>query len=591
MIDTLERGRREKAITLAAILLVGFLILAGRLFQMQVLVWEEYLARADENRIRPERLAALRGKIYDRNGAVLADSRPSFSVSIVPYQVRKNPEVLDRLGDLIGVEPDRLRERVRKGFSRPYEPRPVLRDVDLRTVSIIEERGYDLSGVLIESEPVRRYPEGSLAAHVIGYMGEVSEKEIAASRVGGSGLAVGMRVGRAGIEREYDSRLRGKDGVRYVQEDARGRPLGTLRETDPLPGEDLYLTIDAPLQALAESLLADYRGGAVVALDPVGGDVLALASFPTFDPNLFSVAVSGVVWDSLSTDPAHPMLDRALQSAFPPGSTFKPVTAAVGLIDGLIRPDMRLLPCLGSYKFGRRVYRCWLETGHGSLRLTDAIARSCDVYFYQVGAGMDLDHFAGVAGDFGLGRKTGIDLPGERSGLVPSKKYMNNRYGKSGWGAGFQLNHAIGQGEILTTPLQVACFYGALGTGERVRPRLLREAVAPDGSIVAGPTPALEKVNLPAKVLDELREGITAVIEDDRGTGTAARIPGIVAAGKTGTAENPHGTEHAWFVAYAPVEAPVIVVVVFLEQAGHGGAEAAPVAGKLLRRYFRGGGV
>lgn len=591
MMERVDRGLQGKAIILGSILLLGFMVLGGRLFQMQVLVWEEYMAQSEENRIRPEKVAALRGKLYDRNGAVLADSRPSFSVSVVPYQVRQDPAVLDRLGALINVSPDLLRERVRKGFSRPYEPRPVVRDVDIETVSIVEERGYELSGVLIESEPVRRYPGGTLAAHLLGYLGEVSETELSQSRAVGSGFSAGTRVGRTGIERFYDSRLRGKDGVRYVQEDVRGRPLGTIRDAEPVPGEDLSLTLDSELQALAESLIVGFEAGAVVALDPVEGDVLVLASSPTYDPNLFAVSISPAVWDSLVQHQFHPMLNRSVQSALPPGSTFKPITAAVGLIDRLVRPETTLLPCLGSYKFGRRTFGCWKESGHGTLVLKDAMAQSCDVYFYQIGAKMNLDHFHDIAASFELGEMTGIDLPNEKPGLIPSKRYMNERHGRSGWGPGFQLNHSIGQGEILTTPLQIARFYGALATGELVRPRILRHALAPDGTILPGPSRVSREVDIPQDVMRELRRGITAVIHGERGTGGIARVPGITAAGKTGTAENPHGLEHAWFVVYAPTEKPEIVIAVFLERAGHGGEFAAPIAGEMLRRYFARRGV
>ncbi len=586
MMREIDPRAREKGILLGVVLLAGVLLLIGRLFQMQVLGAEEYTAKADENRIRPERLTALRGRIYDRTGLILADSRPSFSVSVIPYQIKRDPEVLNRLGALIDVEPEELRERVRRGYSRPYEPRVVVRDVDIRTVSIVEERTRELPGVLIASEPVRRYPQGERFAHLLGYLGEVSERELREAATSGSGLGAGSRVGRTGLEKQYDRRLRGKDGVRYVQEDARGRTLGTLRESAPVPGEDLRLTVDGSLQALSESLLKNYMAGAVVALDPRTGDILVLSSWPSFDPNLFAVSVSSADWDSLTGHKQHPLLNRTTQAAYPPGSVFKLITSLTGLMEGLVKPETRLLPCLGSYRFGRRVFRCWKEEGHGSLPLRDALARSCDVYYYQIGSNMDLDRFSGVAGDFGFGKKTGVDLPTERSGLVPSKKYMNDRYGRSGWGPGFKLNHSIGQGEILTTPLQIARYFGAIATGSIVRPRLLKESIDPDGNRIDGPESVARAVSYTADLLDPVRLGIIEVVEGLRGTGGAARVPGIRVAGKTGTAQNPHGLEHAWFVAYAPAEQPEIVVCVFLEQAGHGGSEAAPIAGDLLRLYF-----
>lgn len=595
MIDQNSRDQRGKTILLGSLVLLGFLILGGRLFQMQVLVWEEYLAQSDENRIRPERVAALRGQMFDRNGVVLADSRPTFSVSVIPYLVQRNEAVLDRLVALVGADRAVIDRRLAEGLGRPYEPHRVLYDVDIRIVSIVEEHSSELPGVLIESEPVRRYPNGRLAAHVLGYLGKISEEELLAARAAGGNLTPGARVGRTGVEKEYEAYLSGKDGVRYVQEDARGRPLGTLRETSPVPGEDLWLTIDTDLQTFAESLITSYRmessvveqAGAIVAMDPKTGDILAMASCPTFDPNLFSVNVPIPVWDSLSQDPMHPLLNRASQAAYPPGSTYKPITAALGIIDDHVRPETRLLPCFGSYRLGRRTYRCWEERGHGSLDLARSMERSCDVYFYQIGQEMNLDHFAELSTAFGFGKRTGIDMPADRAGLVPTIKYMNNRYGRDGWGAGYLLNHSIGQGEILTTPLQIARFFGALGTGALVRPRLLLRVIDAEGSQKPGRPALTQDVSIAPSLLALLQGAVEGVVANERGTGGAARVTGIRVAGKTGTAENPHGLEHAWFVAYAPADDPQIVVSCLLEEAGHGGSEAAPIVGALLRRFFR----
>ncbi len=595
MIDPYDRDKRGKAILLGSLVLLGFLILGGRLFQMQVLVWEEYLAQSDENRIRPERVVALRGQVFDRNGSVLADSRPTFSVSVIPYLVQRNDAVLDRLVALVDADRAVIDRRLAEGLGRPYEPHRVLYDIDIRIVSIVEEHSAELPGVLIESEPVRRYPQGTLAAHVLGYLGKISEEELLAARAAGGNLTPGARVGRTGVEKEYESYLSGKDGVRYVQEDARGRPLGTLRETSPVPGEDLWLTIDTGLQAFAESLITTYRvkgslveqAGAIVAMDPRTGDVLAMASCPSFDPNLFSVNVPVSVWDSLSQDPMHPLLNRTSQAAYPPGSTYKPITAALGIIDDHVRPDTRLLPCFGSYRLGRRSYGCWEDRGHGSLDFQRSMERSCDVYYYQIGQEMNLDHFAELSFTFGFGKPTGIDLPADRAGLVPTTKYMNERYGRNGWGPGYQLNHSIGQGEILSTPLQIARFFGAIGTGALVRPRLLLRVIDAEGNAKPGRPALRQEVSVAGRVITLLQEAVEGVVENERGTGGAARVPGIRVAGKTGTAENPHGVEHAWFVAYAPAENPTIVVACILEEAGHGGSEAAPIVGAFLRRFFQ----
>ncbi|MBN1826165.1 MAG: penicillin-binding protein 2 [Candidatus Eisenbacteria bacterium] len=589
MIERMDPGSRIKSAALGLILGLGFAVLLGRLFQMQVIGTEEYRTRAEENRIRPERITALRGSIFDRSGAVLADNRPSFSVSVIPYQVRRDRRVLEELSRLTGAPQALLQERLQEGFARPYEPWPVLRDVDIAVVSRVEEHRHLLSGVLIESEPVRRYPHGELAAHVLGYLGEVSAEELQGGRR--SVYGAGGRIGRNGVERIFDDRLRGRDGVRYVQEDAHGRPLGVVRENEPTPGEDLLLSLDADLQARAESLLSAGGSGAIVALDPRSGDVLVLASRPGYDPNLFAVAIPPEVWDSLSGDPSHPLLNRAIQSTYPPGSTFKPITAMEGLLEGIVEPETRLLPCFGSYRFGRRVFHCWREEGHGSLPLRLAIERSCDVYFYQIGAEMDLDHFSEIAARYGFGRRTGIALPGEREGLLPTTDYMNKRYGRSGWGPGFLLNHSIGQGEILVTPLQIACFYASLGTGRSVSPRLLLQSEDVNGVATAFPPEPGESIDIAERVLRPVLDGIALAVEGEHSTGGAARVPGMRVSGKTGTAENPHGEDHAWFAAWAPSDAPRIVVAVIVENAGHGGDVAAPLVGELLRYFFSREGV
>jgi penicillin-binding protein 2 len=573
-----------RARTIAVIVIAALAILLGRLFQMQVLVSAEYRAQADENRIRPERIAALRGRICGRNGGVLADNRPAFNIAVVPYEVRQDLGVLDHLANLVGADREALRAAAEEGLSRPHQSRVILRDVDLTIVSIVEEHGFELPGVLVESEPVRVYPEGPVAAHVLGYVGEMSEREIEERK--SSGAALGTRVGRAGLERWYDEILRGQDGVRYVQEDAHGRRLGALREAEPVAGEDLFLTLDEGLQARAESLLALQIAGTVVAIDPETGGILALACSPSFDPNLFSVAVPGAIWDSLSNDPLHPLLDRAIQATFPPGSTFKPVTAAAGLDQRAVTPESHLLPCFGAWQFGSRAFHCWRPEGHGSLPLREAIEQSCDVYFYQVGARLDLDRFAALAGALGLGQKSAVDLPGEKGGLIPTTKYMNDRYGKNGWGAGALLNHAIGQGEVLATPLQMARLYAALGSGRLTEPHLLVQSVDAEGKVTVRDVSSPKPLSLPDEILRPIREGVTRAVQGDRGTGKSARVPGILVAGKTGTAQNPHGEDHSWFAAWAPASYPEIALAVIVENAGHGSEVAAPIAGDLLRYWF-----
>jgi penicillin-binding protein 2 len=585
---------------------VGLIIfmLAGRLFFLQVVKGAHYSRISEENRIRPLILPASRGKVTDRNGKTIATNRPSYTVSLIPYEIsealqKKNSTgergslafLVEKLSSCLKMDTLALEQKIRSNWSRGYEPIKLKKEVDFNTICMIEEQNEDLPGVIYQVEPARRYLEAGWVGHALGYVNELTKDELSES---GSreGFRLGGVMGRKGIEKQYDHILRGKDGVTFLEVTARGKILGPLEERKPdLPvsGSNIKLNIDCDLQAVAESALTDYNSGAVVALDPRNGEVLALVSKPGLDANLFAGAMSPDQWNEILTNPLHPLLTRTIQATYPPGSVFKLLTAAVALETDLVNRNTTLLPCDGSFQFGKRNFGCWRPEGHGRLNLEDAIIQSCDVYFYQLGLKVGLERWSRYARMCGFGEKTGIDIPDEAKGLVPTLEYYHQKYGKGDWVKNLIINLSIGQGEILTTPLQLAVFLGGLAEdGKLYQPHLVKEVITPDGRIISTQPEVIRTLPFSPNTLRVLQQAMIGVVNDPRGTGTLAQIPDIIVAGKTGTAQNPHGEDHAWFAGYAPVPHPQIVVVVLIENTGHGGSFAAPVAKKIIERYLRG---
>ncbi len=579
-----------------------FAVLVLRLYSLQVIEHERYFELAKENVVREEILPAIRGVIRDRSGQVLVDSEPSCALAIDPFDraFREHGALnatLARLSPMAGVPAEEMAATVAQERSRSYLPVVVKRRVDSVAVATIEEHRDELPGVSIRVEPLRRYVHGSLAAHLLGYVGEITEIEIqesaSAAKAGpapGDGPSkrtyqLGDVVGRAGIEQTFEARLGGRNGVRMVEVNALGRRVEGLAPLTPfagvkrpVPGEDLILTLDLELQRALERALPDSLTGAAVAIDARTGGILAAVSRPSFDPNDFAMGLSGAAWSRLHSDPRHPFLNRILRSAYPPGSVFKVVTAAAGLTRRAVGPWDYLQGCVGGYQFGSRFFRC--HHVHGGLTFADAMMVSCDTYFYQVGLRLGVDALADYAHRFGLGQPTGLELK-DRTGFFPSTAWYDKRFGAGRWSRGVILNLSIGQGEILATPLQLAVLMAATGTGQVVTPHVVdrfgdREAVVP-------PTRPLD---ISEEVRRQLVQSLVKVVEAERGTGKRARVPGIKVAGKTGTAQNPHGDDHALFAAFAPAAEPEVAIAVVLENIGHGGEFAAPVAGQFLGAYF-----
>jgi len=559
---------------LGLIILLVFALIEGRLWSMQAIDGGRYLELSEQNRLRDYKVPAPRGVIYDRRGHPMVTNRPAFTVGVLPMEVSNPQGLATLLAPMLGVERDEMLARLEAGRVRPFEPVALRRDVPKSAVMTVEERRLDLPGVIVQAEPVREYLLGGLGTHALGYLGEITEEELRSRPQ----YRAGDLIGKSGVERTYDTHLRGENGRLRVEVDAAGRPVRVLSRKSSRPGHSLVLNIDANLQEIAEKGLRG-RTGAVVVMDPRNGEVLALASAPTFDPGLFSGGISPADWRRLTSDRRLPLMNRSVESTYEPGSVFKMVTGLAALGEGVARRDSRF-ECTGSLQLGRWVFRDLVA--HGTVNFIKGTAVSCNVMFWQLGRALGearLEHYARA---LGLGRVTGIDLPGEATGLVPSAAWKQ-RVWKEPWYPGDTLNMSIGQGFVLTTPVQIARMVGAVATGGKLaRPHLARRVLSPDGTEVMAFGREIEDAPLtltPAAV-HAMREGMRAVVEG--GTGAAAAVPGMTIAGKTGSAENPRGIPHAWFAGYAPVEDPALVVVVFVEHGRRGGEVAAPIARALF---------
>jgi len=572
-------ARRVTSLGVALTVALGVLVV--RLWQLQVLQGDYYAQLADTNRLRVHRVPAPRGLVLDRRGVPLVVNRPSFSVSLLAMELREPGRVLGELARLLGLPEAEVWARWETARKRPFEPLRVRRDVGIRVVTVLEERREDLRGVVVEAEPVRVYPFGTVGAHVLGYLGEVSAEELETLRP--KGYRAGDLVGKAGVERQYDAVLRGDEGEQVVEVDAAGRPLRVLREQAARPGNTLVLSLDWELQREAENQLRGLSG-AVVAMDPRTGEILAMASSPSFDPNAFSVGISPREWKLLSEDRRHPLLNRATAAAVEPGSVFKIVTGLAALQEGRASSRSTFL-CTGSLQLGRWVFRDL--QAHGVVDFTTGVAQSCNVMFWLLGRSVGPEGLAAYARRLGFGQPTEVDLPQEAAGVIPDRQYKERTW-REPWYPGDTLNMAIGQGFVLVTPLQVARAVSAVANGGTLlRPQLARAVLSPEGRVLRTFPPVVQgSLGLSPSVLAALRRGLEAVVE--RGTGQAARVEGLRVAGKTGSAETPRGRPHAWFAGYAPAEDPRVVVVVLVEHGYRGGLSAAPIARAVLSRWWQG---
>lgn len=561
-------------------------VLIGRAAYLQIYQGEYYAGLADGNRIRIVPSMAPRGTFYDRNGELLVTNRPGFSVSLLPLTAPISDDVIDRLSDLLKVPTDEIKTKI-AGHSG-FNPIRIKTDVTPDIVSIIEEQKSQYPGVVIEVTPIRDYILKQEGAHTFGYVSEINDTEL--EKMKDEGYKSGDIIGKFGLEKVYDKELRGENGGQQVEVDVSGKPVQILGRKEPIPGDDLELTIDINLQQAAEKAVDEQltqigaHAAAAVVMNPQTGEILAMVSRPAFDPNLFAHGISSKDWNQLNNNPYHPMDNKTITGEYPPGSTFKIVTGTAALTEGVVTPDEQIF-----------------DSGHhwiipkgnadgealGWLNFHTALAHSDNVYFYEMGNRLGIDRLEKYARMFGLGAKTGIDLPYEATGLVANRRYKEKNFDDGEWYLSETFDAAIGQGFNLVTPLQAAMVMGEIAAdGKRYKPHVVNRIIAPDGSVVKDFQPELlSQLDVPEEDIKLVQDGLHDVTK----YGTAAssfRGFTVDIAGKTGTAENSQGRDHGWFVAYGPFDNPNIVVAVIVENGGYGSQSAVPIGRKILEAAF-----
>lgn len=574
----------RKRVRAANVIVAGVLVfLASGFFRSQILLHDKYALQSETNRLRELPLPAPRGVIYDRHNKVIADNVIGYSVSVLAMKEDSLRAVLQRLSGTINITSSQIDQSVRRFRRAPARPTVIIPDASFDVVSVLEEHRTQFPGLIIQSAPRRFYPDGPVVAPFVGYVGEVSEAELAQTAF--ADYKSGQQVGKQGLEKEYEATLRGKEGSQYVEVDARGRIVrssGARQDLLPAAGPDMHTNIDMDLQRFVAGIFGDSLQGGAVAIDPQTGGVLALYSAPSWDGNRFIGGIPAQYWDSLRNDPRRPLYNKALQGQYPPGSTWKLATTAIGLETGTVKmTDKMQTPCTGGLQFGNRYFKCWDKRGHGYLDLKGAIAKSCDVYFYQLGLKIGIARLVAGGVAIGFQRKAGIDLPEEKRPRFPlNTEYFDRKYGKGRWSNSIVLSMAIGQGDNSQTILNMAKFYTALATdGKAARPQ-----------IKVGTADRAQVMQLTDDQMEQVREALVGVVNS--GTAAASAIKGVQLAGKTGTAQS--GTidpatgkelNHGWFVGFAPASKPSIVVAVMIEFGGHG-TRAAAIASKIIQAYL-----
>jgi penicillin-binding protein 2 len=577
--NLLEPIELQKRVTAAYwVVFVAFLVLAGAFFRTQILQHEKYQLRAESNRLRPVSLPPPRGAIVDRHGAVIAENLLGYTVKLLAQNADSLRAQLNRLATVVALDTAQMTDVVRRWRQARYQPVVVFGDATFETASRFEEHRVLLPGLVLQSEPRRLYPAGPAVAHLVGYVSEVTDAELGSNRF--PGAQSGSIVGRAGIEREYDDTLRGREGVRYIEVNARGglvREHASAASLLPVAGRPLSTTIDLDLQRYIDSIWPAGMRGAMLAVT-LKGEIRALYSAPTYDPNLFVGGISGADYRTLLSDEANPLINRAIYGRYPPASPFKLAAAAMALRRGMVNFDSHMnVPCTGGYRLGNRVFKCWKREGHGSLDLIGAVAKSCDVYFYQLGQRLGLEAILEDGVLMGFRDRSGVDLPSEQEPVYPANlEYFDKRYGPRNWSPPATiLNFVIGQGENTQTLVNMVKFYAALaGDGQVRAPYVVRESSL-----------HTHELGLNPEQLAGLRRALIAVLEE--GTARGSRRLDLQVAGKTGTAQNSHGKDHGWFIGFAPAENPEIVIGAIMEFAEHG-SSVAPYVVKAMRRYVLG---
>ncbi len=580
------------------IVTAAFAALAISFWVFQIAQHEKFREMAEENHLRKLPLPAPRGVLLDRNGRVLVENRDSYSIALVREQTRNLDETLRVLAFATKADEAQLRDTIIRRRREPsYRPIVLIENATFEQVVAVHARQWELPGIIVQHVPSRHYPASEMAAHLFGYVSEITELQLQKPEY--AGVEPGTMVGQAGVELAYNKLLMGEDGNKTVVVNSVGREIGVpVGEDPPKEGRRLQLTIDADVQQAAEDgFEATGFNGAAVVLDPRNGEVLAFTSRPAYDPNAFAGGIDRATWAELNTDDLHPLTNRALQGKYSPGSTFKMIVGLAGLEEGVISPNFTV-HCGGGATFYGRFFKCWEKGGHGTIDLRHAIEQSCDVYFYTVGNMLGVDRINKWATLFGLGVKSGIDLPNEVQGLVPSTAWKAQYTKEKKWYAGETISVAIGQGQVSVTPISLAVYAATLANGgTRVTPHLIK-AMDDGNELKPVPPPAAQsQVEVSSEKLQAIRDGMWLVVNGDHGTARRAAIPGKDVCGKTGTAQvisnqgraaartTKNLRDHGWFTFFAPRDNPEIAGVVFLEHGIHS-ANAASVAKYILLTYF-----
>ena len=585
--DPLQRSIRIVSLFVTAV----FSVLFGRLFYLQVLNFQEIGSISTSNSIRRIWSQPPRGRMIDKNGLIVVDNQALYTVKIIPSEFRKAKT--DYLAWLLQIDKNELAEKISKGSElNRFTAITVSRNLNSISIARLSENLWQLPGVIIDTDNKRKYPDSFHGAHIFGYTRPVSKEQIEElNEDNNASYAPDDKIGFSGLEKYYEEYLRGDKGARYEMITPVGKFAGKYNngknDIPSVRGDDLYLALDGGLQQLAEQLLTKTgKSGAVVAIDPSTGGILALASAPDYDLDTFNGSTDRKGWNDIITSPQKPLFNRTIQAVYPPGSIYKMILAMAALEEKKIDPQKKILDN-GVFMFGHRRFLSNEGKGHGGVDMRNAITVSSNVYFYNLIFNVGFENWTKYGSMFGFGEKTGIDLPGERAGLLPSTKYYDKRYGKDKWTKGYLVSLAIGQGELGTTPVQLAAYAAAIANnGTLYQPHIVQGYRDSDtGQYFNFP---FEKKQLPisAPTFSLIKDGMIGVVQ--RGTGTLAKVPGITIAGKTGTAQNPHGKDHAWFIAFAPVENPKIAMAVLVENAGFGGSISAPIARELIKYYLQG---
>ena len=584
MMDKLLRS----TVIVSGFVIAAFSVLFGRLYYLQVVNYQQLGSISTTNSIRRIWVQPPRGRMIDRNGVVIVDNQPLYTLKIIPSEFKKNQT--NFLAWLMNKPKEEVAEIIRKSTAfNKYSASILSRNLDAVAIARVSENLWQLPGILIETDNKRLYPDSLFGSHLFGYLRSIPKHKL--EELADQGYTQDDKIGYSGLEQFYEEELKGQKGTRFEMVTPLGRDAGKYdggkSDIPSIKGDDLYLSIDAGLQQLAEQLLRKTgHSGAVVAIDPSTGGILALASAPDYDLDIFNGSTDRKGWNEVLTSPQKPLFNRTVQAVYPPGSIYKMILAMAALEGKTMDPAKKILDN-GAFVFGNRRFLSNEGRGHGWVDMREAITVSSNVYFYNLIFNVGFEDWTKYGAMFGFGNKTGIDIPGERSGLLPSNEYYDKRYGKNKWTKGYLVSLAIGQGELGTTPVQLAAYAAAIANkGTLFQPHIVNGYR--DTATGKYFQYDYDKQQLPVSpsTFNLIYDGMTGVVE--RGTGTLAKVPGVTIAGKTGTAQNPHGRDHAWFIAFAPAENPKIAMAVLVENAGFGGAISAPIARELIRYYVKG---